>query len=125
MENTGRRKIVTAALWTEICLAFPVIRALSEGYEIYLVTDASGGTNVEAHEIGIQRMIQAGAIPLTAGIFMAELQRDWAREEIAGKVGEIMLEHGGASAPIWLGNSSFSLDGPALASDRPAAKIAQ
>jgi nicotinamidase-related amidase len=98
VESTGRRKIVIAALWTEICLAFPVIHALGEGYEVYFVTDASGGTSVEAHEMGIQRMIQAGAIPLTAGVFMAELQRDWAREETAGKVAEIMLEHGGASA---------------------------
>ena len=65
---------------------------------MYFVTDASGGTSVEAHEMGIQRMIQAGAIPLTAGVFMAELQRDWAREETAGKVAEIMLEHGGGSA---------------------------
>jgi nicotinamidase-related amidase len=98
VKSTGRRKIVIAALWTEICLAFPVIHALGEGYEVYFVTDASGGTSVEAHEMGIQRMIQAGAIPLTAGVFMAELQRDWAREETAGKVAEIMLEHGGASA---------------------------
>jgi nicotinamidase-related amidase len=98
VENTGRRKIVIAALWTEICLAFPVIHALGEGYEVYFVTDASGGTSVEAHEMGIQRMIQAGAIPLTSGVFMAELQRDWAREETGGKVAEIMLEHGGASA---------------------------
>jgi len=98
VQKTGRKKIVMAALWTEICLAFPVIHALGDGYDVFFVTDASGGTSVEAHEMGIQRMIQAGAVPLTWGVFMAELQRDWAREETAGKVAEILLEHGGASA---------------------------
>jgi nicotinamidase-related amidase len=98
VEQTGRKKIVIAALWTEICLAFPVIHALGDGYEVFFVTDASGGTSVEAHEMGIQRMIQAGAVPLTSGVFAAELQRDWAREETAGRVAEILLEHGGATA---------------------------
>lgn len=98
VEKTGRKKIVMAALWTEICLAFPVLHALGEGYDVFFVTDASGGTSVEAHEMGIQRMIQAGAVPLTWGVFLAELQRDWARGETAGKVTEILLEHGGASA---------------------------
>jgi nicotinamidase-related amidase len=98
VEKTGRKKIVMAALWTEICLAFPVIHALGDGYDVFFVTDASGGTSVEAHEMGIQRMVQAGAVPLTWGVFMAELQRDWAREATAGKVAEILLEHGGASA---------------------------
>jgi nicotinamidase-related amidase len=98
VEQTGRKKIVFAALWTEICLAFPVIDALGDGYEVFFVTDASGGTSVEAHEMGIQRMIQAGAVPLTTVVFGAELQRDWARENTAGKLAEIILEHGGASA---------------------------
>jgi len=98
VEKTGRKKIVIAALWTEICLAFPVLHALGEGYDVFFVTDASGGTSVEAHEMGIQRMIQAGAVPITSVVFGAELQRDWARTESAGKLAEIMLEHGGASA---------------------------
>jgi len=97
MKNTGRKKIVFAALWTEVCLAFPVIHALDEGYDVYFVTDASGGTSVESHEMGIQRMIQAGAVPLTTVVFLSELQRDWARMETAGKVGEILIDHGGAS----------------------------
>jgi len=62
-ESTGRKKIVFAALWTEVCLAFPVIHALGEGYDVYFVTDASGGTSVESHEMGIQRMIQRGPFP--------------------------------------------------------------
>src|SRR5438093_5014815 len=65
VKKTGRKKIVMAARWTEICLAFPVIQALGEGYEVYFVTDASGGVSVEAHEMAIQRMIQAGGVPLT------------------------------------------------------------
>lgn len=98
VEGTGRRKVVIAALWTEICLAFPVIHALGEGYEVFIVTDASGGVSVEAHEMGIQRMVQAGAVPITSMVFTSELQRDWAREATAAKVAEILLEHGGASA---------------------------
>ncbi|OJH36808.1 hydrolase [Cystobacter ferrugineus] len=96
VKKTGRKKIVMAALWTEICLAFPVIHALGDGYEVYIVTDASGGVSVEAHTVAIQRMVQAGAVPLTWGVFMAELQRDWAREETVPKVSQIMLEHMGA-----------------------------
>ena len=68
-----------AALWTEICLAFPAIQAAGEGYEVYAVTDASGGVSVEAHEMAIQRMIQAGVTPITWNVYGAELQRDWAR----------------------------------------------
>lgn len=98
VKKSGRKKIVFAALWTEVCLAFPVIHALGDGYEVYFVTDASGGTSVEAHEMGIARMIQAGAVPLTTVVFSAELQRDWARLESAAKVAEILLEHGGANA---------------------------
>lgn len=98
VKSTGRKKIVMAALWTEVCLAFPVIHALGEDYEVYIVTDASGGTSLEAHEMGIQRMIQAGAVPLTWIVFLSELQRDWAREATVPKVGEILLEHGGATA---------------------------
>jgi nicotinamidase-related amidase len=79
VEKTGRKKLVMAALWTEICLAMPAIQALGEGYEVYIVTDASGGVSVEAHEMAIQRMVQAGAVPITWMILAAELQRDWAR----------------------------------------------
>jgi hypothetical protein len=98
VEKTGRKKLVMAALWTEICLAFPVIHALGDGYEVYFVTDASGGTSVEAHEMGIQRMIQAGAIPITSGVFGAELQRDWAREATVPGLAQILLDHGGATS---------------------------
>lgn len=95
MRQTGRRKIVFAALWTEICLAFPVIHALGDGYEVYFVTDASGGVTLEAHEVAIQRMIQAGAVPLTTWVFASELQRDWARTKTVAGLSEILLEHAG------------------------------
>ena len=65
VKKTGRKKLVMAALWTEICLAMPVIHALGDGYEVYIVTDASGGVSLEAHEMAIQRMVQAGAVPIT------------------------------------------------------------
>lgn len=96
--STGRKKLVFAALWTEVCLAFPVVHALGDGYEVYFVTDASGGSSVEAHEMGIARMIQAGAVPLTTVVFLSELQRDWARLDEAERTAEIIMQHGGASA---------------------------
>jgi nicotinamidase-related amidase len=76
---TGRRKIVIAGLWTSACVNFPTLDMLSEGYSIYVVADACGDTSVEAHERAMQRMIQAGAIPVTALQFVFELQQDWAR----------------------------------------------
>src|SRR5437899_9611837 len=95
VKKTGRKKVVMAALWTEICLAMPVIQALGEGYEVYIVTDASGAVSLEAHEMAIQRMIQAGAIPITWMVFAAELQRDWARTDTAAAVAQILVEHAG------------------------------
>lgn len=95
VKKTGRKKIVMAALWTEICLAFPVIHALGDGYEVYFVTDASGGVSLEAHEMAVQRMIQAGGVPLTWTVFGSELQRDWARTATAAALGQMLVEHMG------------------------------
>jgi nicotinamidase-related amidase len=72
---TGRRKLIMAGLWTEVCLVFPALDLLNEGYEVYGVSDASGGTSVDAHERGMQRIIQAGAVPVTWEAVMAELAR--------------------------------------------------
>ncbi|MDU7469912.1 MAG: hydrolase, partial [Serratia marcescens] len=65
VEATGRKKLVISALWTEVCLTFPALMALEAGYEVYVVTDTSGGTSVDAHERSIDRMVQAGAVPVT------------------------------------------------------------
>jgi nicotinamidase-related amidase len=102
VRKTGRKKIVMAALWTEICLAFPAIQALGEGYEVYIVTDASGGVSEEAHEMGIQRMVQAGATPITWMVFASELQRDWARTATGGAIGQLLVEHGGVVGTTFL-----------------------
>lgn len=95
VKQTGRKKIVVAALWTEICLAMPTIHALGDGYEVYIVTDASGGVSLEAHEMAIQRMVQAGAVPLTWTVFASELQRDWAREATVPELAKLLVEHMG------------------------------
>jgi len=96
VDATGRRKIVFAGLWTEVCVALPVISAIEDGYRAYFVSDACGGVTAEAHERAVQRMIQAGAIPLTWLQYVLELQRDWKRGETAGLVGDIARQHGGA-----------------------------
>jgi len=95
VKKTGRKKVVIAALWTEICLAFPAIQAAGEGYEVYAVTDASGGTSLEAHEVAIQRMVQAGVTPITWMVFGAELQRDWSRTATVAGIGQVGVEHQG------------------------------
>ncbi len=75
VEATGRKKIIMAALWTEVCLAYPALDMLREGYEIYAVSDASGGTTVDAHQRGMERLVQAGVVPVTWEAAMAELGR--------------------------------------------------
>jgi nicotinamidase-related amidase len=96
VDKAGRNKLVIAALWTEVCLAMPTIDAIKEGYEVYIVTDASGGTSVEAHERAIQRLIQAGAAPMTWLQVLLEWQRDWARQDTYEPVLAIAKEHAGA-----------------------------
>lgn len=81
IQATGKKKIIMAGLWTEVCVAFPTLDAINDGYEVYPVIDAIGGVTVEAHEMAIQRMIQAGAHPITTLQLACELQRDWARED--------------------------------------------
>jgi nicotinamidase-related amidase len=95
VRKTGRKKIVMAALWTEICLAMPAIHALGDGYEVYIVTDASGGVSLEAHEMAIQRMVQAGAVPITWTVLGSELQRDWARTATVPALAQMLVEHMG------------------------------
>jgi nicotinamidase-related amidase len=96
VERIGRRKLVIAALWTEVCLAFPAIQAMEAGYEVYAVVDASGGTSQVAHDTAIQRIVQAGAVPVTWQQVLLEYQRDWARRETYDAVIELVKEHSGA-----------------------------
>lgn len=97
IERTGRKKLVMAALWTEVCLAMPVIHALGEGYEVTIVTDASGGASAEAHDMAVRRMVQAGAVPMTWMAVMSEWQRDWAREATLPGLVEILTHHCGGT----------------------------
>ena len=88
---TGRRKLIICALWTEICMAFTALDALREGYEVYPVVDAIGGTSPEAHRAGLERVTQAGGKPVSWVSLACELQRDWAREDTVEAVIEIVL----------------------------------
>ena len=88
---TGRRKLVLCALWTEVCMAFAALDALREGYEVYPVVDAIGGTSIEAHRAGLERVVQAGAQPIGWVSLACELQRDWARVETVPAIVEIVL----------------------------------
>ena len=96
VKASGKKKLVIAALWTEACLLFPTLCAIEEGFEIYIVTDASGGTSQEAHDAAVRRMEQAGAQSLTTINALLELQRDWAHRDTYDGVMDIVREHLGA-----------------------------
>ncbi len=96
VNQIDRKKIVIAALWTEVCGVFPTLSALDQGYEVYFITDASGGMSKEIHDAAVQRMVQAGAVPITSMQYLLELQRDWARSETYVETNEIVKDHGGA-----------------------------
>jgi nicotinamidase-related amidase len=89
--TTGRKKLIMTALWTEVCLAFPTLDALREGFDVYPVVDAVGGTSVEAHRAGLERIVQAGAQPISWVSLACELQRDWARFDTVADVVDIVL----------------------------------
>jgi nicotinamidase-related amidase len=93
VEKTGRKKIVLAGLWTEACVLFPTIDLLRSGYEVYIPTDACGDISVEAHERAVQRLVQAGAVPMNALQFLFELQQDWSRSETYEGCMKIMEAH--------------------------------
>jgi nicotinamidase-related amidase len=94
VQRTERKKLVIAGLWTEVCVAFPTLDALREGYEVYVVVDAIGGVSRVAHESAMQRMVQAGATPITVLGLACELQRDWGRPD-ANRLRAIMREYFG------------------------------
>jgi len=94
VKATGRRKLVMAALWTEVCLTFPALDAMREGFEVYPVVDAVGGTSATAHKAGLQRIVQAGGQPVSWVQFVCELQRDWNRTETAKGFAQILFPGG-------------------------------
>jgi nicotinamidase-related amidase len=102
VKTTGRKQLIIAGLWTEVCVAMPTIQALGEGWDVTVVTDASGGTSVEAHEIAIQRMIAAGANMMTWLAVASEWQRDWARTEHAAELSELLVQHAAGSGIAFL-----------------------
>jgi nicotinamidase-related amidase len=97
VKATGRKQLILAALWTEVCLAMPTIQALGEGYDVFVVTDASGGVSAESHDMAVRRMVAAGAVPITWVAVLSEWQRDWAREESAAALTDVIVEHAGGS----------------------------
>jgi nicotinamidase-related amidase len=94
VERTKRKKLILAGLWTEVCVAFPALDALREGYEVYVVVDAIGGVSRVAHDSAMQRMIQAGVKPISVLALACELQRDWGRPQ-ADRLRAIMREYFG------------------------------
>lgn len=96
IKATGKRNIIMAGLWTEVCVAWPTLNMLSEGYNVYVVEDACGGTSQAAHDASLSRMTQAGAVRMTTIGTVLEFQRDWAHREHYNELMELFREHGGA-----------------------------
>jgi nicotinamidase-related amidase len=98
VRKTGRKQLVLAALWTEIGLAMPAIHALGEGFDVFIVTDASGGVSLDAHDMAVRRMVAAGAVPITWMVAMFEWQRDWVRDKTAVELVGVLAPYGGTSS---------------------------
>jgi len=117
VKKLGRRKLIMAGLWTDVCLAMPAIQATGEGYHVFAVTDASGSVSLEAHEMAVRRMVQAGVVPLTWMTITGELQRDWARAETGEKMAGMMTPHGG------MVGIAFNWEQQLLNAPRPVAAV--
>jgi len=96
IKATGRKKLVLAGLWTEVCIAFPTVQAIHDGYEVYVVEDCCGDVSQLAHDNAMKRVIQAGAKPVTSLQVMLEFQRDWAEKDTYDAVMDIVKTHYGA-----------------------------
>lgn len=92
----GQKRIVLAGLWTSVCIVGPALSAINDGYEVYVITDACGDVSKEAHDMAIQRMVQAGVKPMTSIQYLLELQRDWARSTTYKPVTDLVKKYGGA-----------------------------
>jgi hypothetical protein len=101
VKKTGRRNLVIAALWTEVCLAMPALQALTDGYFVYAVEDASGGMSLVAHHAALRLMEQAGAVSVTALQVLLEFQRDWANNEHYDEVIRALKAHCNVFGPDW------------------------
>ena len=96
VNRTGKSRLVIAGLWTSVCCNGPVLSALEQGFEVYVVVDASGDCTEAAHHAAVHRMLQAGARPITSLTYLLELQRDWARTETYDLTTGIAKHYGGA-----------------------------
>ncbi|MGD9236885.1 MAG: isochorismatase family protein [Desulfobacterales bacterium] len=96
VKATGKKNILIAGLWTEVCVTWPALNMLSEGYNIYVVEDACGATSQLAHDAAIRRCVQAGVVPMTTIATVLEFQRDWANRKHYDELLNIFREHGGA-----------------------------
>lgn len=96
VNRIGKERLVFAGLWTSVCIVGPVLSAIDQGFEVYVITDASGDISEEAHERAVERMVQAGARPITSLQYLLELQRDWARSETYDLTTGIARKWGGA-----------------------------
>jgi nicotinamidase-related amidase len=94
---SGRKQLIIAGLWTEVCVAMPAIQAAGEGYDVFVITDASGSVSKEAHDMAIRRMVQHGITPINWIAVASEWQRDWARMGTAGALAGLMIDHAGGS----------------------------
>jgi nicotinamidase-related amidase len=114
VKKTTRKKVIMAGLYTEICLAMPALQAQGEGYQVYIVTDASGGVSPEAHDMAVRRMVQAGIVPMNWMALAGEWQRDWARMETLPTINEVLVQHGGGTgiAALWEAQLLASASGP-------------
>lgn len=102
VKATGRKQLIIAGLWTEICVAMPAIQAAGEGWDVTVITDASGGVSVEAHEVALKRMAAAGVNLMTWFALAGEWQRDWARMDTAPGLTEILVQHSAGSGIAYL-----------------------
>jgi len=96
VNEIGKGRVVLAGLWTSVCIVGPALSAIEQGFEVYVIADACGDVSDEAHERAMERMIQAGARPMTSLQYLLELQRDWARTETYGMTTGIAKQFGGA-----------------------------
>ncbi|WP_448664781.1 hydrolase [Sphingomonas sp. CJ20] len=93
---SGKDRIVLAGLWTSVCIVGPALSALDQGFEVYVIADACGDVSDEAHDRAMDRMVQAGARPMTSVQYLLELQRDWARAETYGTTTAVARKYAGA-----------------------------